>query len=688
MDKFIGSFDGLACTEIIRGDEFLFENQVTSNSGIPFNVEEKIIKKLANLMPIWSQNSQKVSLVILAGGNNGFLLNLLDSILTSNTKYFLEILIIPYYGKVDHENYLSQIPWVKLVHTTDTLKIIDSSSSANLIFVTQYERIVEGCIDELMGSFSLDEKIATVGVKLLNHNYQLLEAGGLCFEDTGPESVGKGENPNSTEFCFARAVNFYSGCFAVKKEILSKFYLDKNINCFLSLFHAVQVEGLINYYQPMAKTVAFTDLYLHLSNNFGSQRNREIDSTRINWPMFYAHSKKECKYIGRPPKGHLLFIDFFIPDPTMDAGSGVVTKLMRAFINNGWRVSLFPTHLNAYNHRLVANLARIGVEVLHSSQYKDLSAITEKYCDQINFIFAVRVVVLAPLLHSLKTYYQKAPIAFYNCDLYYLRMKREALLNDDMGMMFESALTKIEELKCIREAHCSIVHTRAEAEVIKSDFANAKNIVELPFVTETIESNGEISNRRNIMFLGGYEHTPNVDAVTYFVENIWSKIRQFLPSGAKLILAGSKPSAKVTALGSDDVIVTGHIKNLKPYFEESRIFIAPLRYGAGVKGKVITAMAHGVPVVATSIAIEGINVQADRHLLHADDDEEFGNKLLQLYNDESLWKSLRAHGYDYVKNNASEAAYSLICENIVKISQLEWLSRMNEAIDEELNRHQ
>jgi glycosyltransferase involved in cell wall biosynthesis len=264
-------------------------------------------------------------------------------------------------------------------------------------------------------------------------------------------------------------------------------------------------------------------------------------------------------------------------------------------------------------------------------------------------------------------------------------MMRESKLNNDNRIMIESILTKKEELICFKNAHCSIVHTSEEAELVMKELPSLRMPILLPFVTPIVQSKTPYCDRIDVMFLGGYEHLPNVDAAVYFAKEVWPIIKGRLSKDSHLLLVGSKPNVDVKSLQSDDVIVTGQVPDLEPYFERAKVFIAPLRYGAGVKGKVITALAHGVPTVATDIAIEGIEIAHEEQVLCANGVKDFAENVIRLFEDEGLWSSLQNKGYEFVLNNSSEGIYEKICNDIVAEAYSEWMIRKDEEIFSELN---
>ena len=181
------------------------------------------------------------------------------------------------------------------------------------------------------------------------------------------------------------------------------------------------------------------------------------------------------------------------------------------------------------------------------------------------------------------------------------------------------------------------------------------------------------AQRRDLYFVGGYQHPPNIDAVEWFVNDIWPLIHARLP-GVSFHVVGSKApdSLRAMALEHADqgVRFHGFVEDLDPSWTDCRLSVAPLRYGAGVKGKVNQSMSHGQPVVATPVAMEGLHAEHGRDALIADQAESFASAVVQLYNDEALWERLSEHGLANVAAHFSlDAARTAIDDMFAQLGQ-------------------
>lgn len=165
----------------------------------------------------------------------------------------------------------------------------------------------------------------------------------------------------------------------------------------------------------------------------------------------------------------------------------------------------------------------------------------------------------------------------------------------------------------------------------------------------------------SMIFVGGFQHEPNADAMLYFCDEVMPLIRKRVP-GARLSIVGSNPPAAIQALASDLVDVTGYVPDTAPYLEKSRVSIAPLRYGAGMKGKIGEAMSHGLPVVTTSVGVEGFGLTPGENILVGDSATEFAEHVVRLLQDQALHERIRLAGWEFIRSRFSLAAVEDLCQ--------------------------
>ena len=168
--------------------------------------------------------------------------------------------------------------------------------------------------------------------------------------------------------------------------------------------------------------------------------------------------------------------------------------------------------------------------------------------------------------------------------------------------------------------------------------------------TDFYKPNEYVGYEKNLVFVGHYRHFPNADAIVYFVKKIYPKIVQKI-SNIKLYIVGSGVTKVVEELKDDNIFITGEVEDIRQYLKKPNIFIAPVRLGGGIKGKVLEAMAMGVPVVATQEAVSGIDYSTGNFALVSDDINVFADNVVKLYNDEVLYKTLSDNSRNIVENN-------------------------------------
>jgi glycosyltransferase involved in cell wall biosynthesis len=240
---------------------------------------------------------------------------------------------------------------------------------------------------------------------------------------------------------------------------------------------------------------------------------------------------------------------------------------------------------------------------------------------------------------------------FHVADLHFLRMERDAELRGDAALLADAAEMKARELALIEAADCTITHSSLEQEVL-AEIAPGRPVSLWPLMARHHGTKVAFRERRDICFLGGYRHPPNIDAVQYFCAEIMPLLRVAEP-GLRFIIAGSNMPAEVEALAAPDVIIAGQVEDLQDLFDAVRVFACPLRVGAGVKGKVASAMAYGLPVVSTPVGVEGTTLSHGHDVLVAEAPADFAAQILAAYRDEALWHFLSKNGEAMVRRELS-----------------------------------
>ena len=351
-------------------------------------------------------------------------------------------------------------------------------------------------------------------------------------------------------------------------------------------------------------------------------------------------------------KGRLLFIDWSTPRPDCDAGSITAFYLMKLLVDLGYEVVFAPDDMLHLGHYTEA-LESLGIVCLSTDRVGSLHAHLASEGSRYDYALICRAPFAAKWVDPIRAHAPGAKIILNTADLYFLRDIREAELEGSADKLEAALRWKEEELDIIRRCDHCIVMSDHEYAILAREAPDARvHLVPLMFVDIPGRARG-FDGRQDILFIGGFLHKPNVDAVVWFCERVWPQVRARIP-GVRLHLLGSQPTDPVLALAAiDGVEVVGYVEDLKPWFDRIKMSIAPLRFGAGIKGKLGTSLSFGVPSVATTIAVEGMHLVDGLHALVADDEGAFVDNVVRLYEDAALWEQLSVAGLAYVTETYS-----------------------------------
>jgi glycosyltransferase involved in cell wall biosynthesis len=363
--------------------------------------------------------------------------------------------------------------------------------------------------------------------------------------------------------------------------------------------------------------------------------------------------------------GTILVASDFLPQHDQSSGGLRLTNLI-AMIGKQGRPIIFVS--TASISELPGNLARQQVrapyeDLLRQTGVKafvygarEIETLLQNDKLDLRYAFLSFPEVASALLPQIRARQPKAKIIYDMVDFHATRFEREAALTGDASVAAKAIEMKRLEVSLANAADITVAVSADEKKTMLS-LAPLAVVEVLPNIFEFQDrSPAGPSQRRGVLFLGGFWHTPNADAAIWFVKDIWPLILAKAPD-CRFFIAGSNPGPDVLALAkTPNVEVLGYVADLDPLYDSVRICVAPLRFGAGVKGKVGQSMAHGVPVVATSIGAEGMQLQDGEQLLIADEPELFARHVLALLGDDALWTRTQTQARDFVQTRFSPKA--------------------------------
>lgn len=385
--------------------------------------------------------------------------------------------------------------------------------------------------------------------------------------------------------------------------------------------------------------------------SIGEPQDRDIAPVVDDRAEFLARWQEK---LGRPRvRRRALLIDRMTPTPDKDAGSVLVCGYMRILQQLGYDVTFASTYSLDQVDRYTDDLRKSGISCICAPFVRNLDFFLEEAAAGFDLVILWRTVVAAQYLGLVRQAAPAAKIVFHTVDLHHLREERRARLAGSPEMMAQAKQTRANELAAIGGADCTILVSRHEAEVIGSVLPGARIRV-IPLVVEIPGRLGPLEGRKDVIFVGSFRHQPNIDAVLFLVAEVWPNVRRALPS-ARLIIIGGDPPAEIERLDDPGkgVEIRGWVDDLTETLRNGRLTVAPLRFGAGVKGKIVTSLAYGVPCVATPVAVEGMGLEPGRHVMVGEQPSELAAKIIEVYRNQQLWYALSDAGLEFARHGFS-----------------------------------
>lgn len=531
-----------------------------------------------------------------------------------------------------------------------------------IVLLNNDTEVRPGWLDALVATAEADERVGVVGAKLLYPDGTLQEAGGIIWSDSSGHNYGRDQDPDDPRYGFVRDVDYCSGaCLLVRADLLAMlgglddrfrpaYYEDTDL-CF-----AARHLGFRVLYQPGAVVVHHEGASHGTDPSTGVKRYQEINAKKFaeKWREAltgcgapdYDHVRQAS---WRRPSGHCLVIDHALPMPDSDSGSRRMSELLGILTNLGFAVTFVPQNgidIPRYRHALTSR----GIEVLRSPA--DLDEYIQGVLPDLRLIILSRPTVAWANYPMMRSLAPDALLVYDTVDLHHVRERRRAVAEDSPWAATRSADYHYGMERSLMDLVDQVwVVSEPEAEALLA-IDPTTDVAVVPNIHRPEPPGPSFSTRQGIVFVGNYAHDPNRDAAKWLVAEIVPLVRGVL-GDVPVSLVGSHMTPDIEALRDEGISVLGWLPTLDALYHRARVFVAPLRYGAGMKGKVGEACAFGLPVISTSVGVEGMNLRDGEDVLIADDADAFAAAVVSAYTDPELWSRLATNGRRAVAESLS-----------------------------------
>jgi len=668
----------------LRYYKFYFFKKKRTKFEEPYRLQNDLDNIKKKIYLNFYQNPQ-ISIIIPVYNQINFTLNCLESICNSKNYINYEIIIINDASTDNTNEYLKEIKNLKVITNSENLGFIKScnlgavEAKGDFLYFLNNDTIIKDySIDELFHTFSNLKNVGLVGSKLIYPNNKLQETGGIIWNDASCWNYGNGKDKNHINFNYARDVDYCSGASIM---IPKKLFLELGMfdNYFAPAYYEdtdlsfkVREKGLRVIYQPLSEVIHYEGATSGTNINSGAKQYQKINKEKFftRYQDLLAHhynnGENVDKAIDRTKIKNCLVIDTTTPIPDRDSGSIDTYNQLMFLHNYGFHTTFIPLDNPTKIEHYTQDLQKKGIKCIYHPYYKSVEKFCSDHKNYFDLILINREENFTKIYPLAKKYFPKAKLWLHNVDLNFIRLARQAKIEKNFKLIKRVKEIKNSEITNNINADISSVVSPFELNYLKNKRINCEL---LPlFRIKNQKKIKTFEERNGLVFIAGFNHLPNQDALTYFLDDIFPSVQKHLPGVEFSIIGNNLPKnllIKIKKFQNIHYYPDRSNTELEELVNNHKIGIAPLRYGAGTKGKVITYIANHLPFVASNIALEGINLHTIKDCIYHSN-SDFVEKIVNLYKDKALYENVQKEINIMYHQNFSEACYKAGFSNILR----------------------
>ncbi|QBQ98359.1 methyltransferase domain-containing protein [Paraburkholderia pallida] len=639
-----------------------------------------------SFVPFQMPAQPRVTVVVIASDDTGTLDTSLRILSATLGNVATEVIVV-----ADAESASAAQRGVPVRHAPDTTRYltdvrdsVGAVAGEYLVLVSDRLAAHPGWLEAMLETFDRFPKAGAVTGLLLDGKGAVIAAGSAISSDGRLIAISSGSAADDSHVASVARVSAASpGILMVRANLWQRVAPNLVAGApfeagIASLSLLLAHEGAYTYCQPFARF----SLVDHAARIFAPSRDAWDDAYQ-RWQLRERFETVFSNYAGTTEvlplamRPKIVIVDAFVPKPDQDSGSADLFWYMRIFQSFGYEVCFIAAFEEAEPRDYADLLRRWGVRVLIAKGLRSLQELVTGEAVTAELVMLQRISVASHLVDTVRRTARRAKLVFSTVDLHFLREERAAILERSASALSQALEVRRAELHAIGVADATTVVSRVELDIVKR-LMPATNVHRIPIPRVGARAATTFDERRGVVFVGGFAHRPNIDAVKWLVSEIWPLVRQRLPD-LELQVVGSNVTPDIAALDAPQsgVRIVGFVEDLSSILDRIRLSVAPLRFGAGVKGKVVSSLLHGVPCVLSKVASEGMGLVAGEHILEGDSAQHIADEIVRLHEDRELWQRIADAGY-----HAALAEFSVLTVAECFKSLLESIG-LGKTIDEE-----